>query len=460
MSSKIHESNTFVTAVDVGGSATSPKTTSPTRSVGGSPQHSMVRKLADEEFEFIPGSMPQELPNNVNYRQLVEDVLDTVIDPEDSQSQRVWSAHIPSQEYNSIVKDLFWYCYLHIFRKPTGRSLTRPTKAEAAEQKVQETNKQNLLDRISQSYGSLFYNVVISGPLLARESHNNNSNNSTSDGDVLFQTLSNAVAQSIYIAFFQAYPRSRRQINTAEIRDELVDICGLRLDGVRPSICKHDHWLNSQDQQAARKKHPLGVGAKKGPKTKPNETTFVRSQKGPSMPIKPRVHLQKRRTKLSGTPMLANYLPKNSRWNMNIGLMQDPKNRPLTDIEKRESKHNSDGGEKHTEEGEEKEPTAEELYQEEQDEMLKQSMKNVSSKTYQDVVKETRSHAKLLIRTHRQKYSSLIKDLAAGRKQIRKEQKALDEQCKEIQGKDAHEQANYIVSRMDLQSKLRKQRKK
>ena len=33
--------------------------------------------------------------------------------------------------------------------------------------------------------------------------------------------------------------------------------------------------------------------------------------------------------------MLQQYLPKESRWEMNIGLMQDPKNRPLTDIEER-----------------------------------------------------------------------------------------------------------------------------
>ena len=466
-------SNTFVTGVDVGGTATTspPRASSP--SASGSPQHSTVRRLEDEEFHFTPGDISESLPPTVNYRMLTEDVLDTVIDPEDAQSQRVWSTHVPSPDYNAIVRDLFWYCFLHVFRKATGRSASRPTNVEALEQEVNETNKQQLLDRISKSYGSLFYSVVISGPMLARENHNHNNNSSTSDGDLLFQTLSNAVAQSVYIAFFQAYPRSRRQINTSEVRDEIVDMCGLRLDGVRPSVCKHSHWLNSQDQQAARKTNPLGGMKKTTKNPMATETSFVRKQQLDSMPIKPRVHLQKRRTKLAHTPMLKNFLPKNSRWDINIGLMQDPKNRPLTEIE--ESKHgdawrkkskknnnnednkSSDGDNEKTVE-DEKEPTAEELYQEEQDELLKQSMKNEPSKTYRDVVSETRTHAKRLIRSHKQKYASLHSDLAAGRRQVRKEQKSIDEQCKEIQGKDAHEFSNYIVSRMDLQAGQRRKK--
>ena len=115
-------SNTFVTGVDVGGTAATspPRASSP--SASGSPQHSTVRRLEDEEFHFTPGDISESLPPTVNYRMLTEDVLDTVIDPEDAQSQRVWSTHVPSPDYNAIVRDLFWYCFLHVFRKATGRS--------------------------------------------------------------------------------------------------------------------------------------------------------------------------------------------------------------------------------------------------------------------------------------------------------------------------------------------------
>ena len=456
-------SGTFVTAVDAGGSA-SPKASSPARSPSGSPQHNTVRRLEDEEFHFIPGDQPQPLPHVVDFRSLMEDLLDTVIAVDDVQSQRVWSAHVPSDDFNAIVGDLYWYCFLHIFRKVTGRKLSNPTSSEAAAQAKIESEKQKLLDRVSSRYGSLFYSVVISGPLAAQLNSNHNSNSSTSDGDMLFQDLSNVIAQAVYISFFQSYPRSRRQINTAEIRDEIVDICGLRLDGVRPSLSKHSHWLNTTDPQAPKKLHaPPGVKGKSSKKT--GDTSFVRHQRGPSMPIQPRVHLQKRRTRLGHTPMLQQYLPKESRWEMNIGLMQDPKNRPLTDIEERKIQ-DPEGRRKQTasKEGKEgkdgedtiHEPTAEELYQEEQEEMLQRSMKNVPSKTYQDVVTETRKHAKTLIRAHKQKYAALNSDLSSGRRQVRKEQKSIDEQCRDIQGRDAHEFSNYIVSRMDLQSSRKK----
>ena len=459
-------SSTFVTGIDAGGAAspkkTSPtKTSSPARSPGGSsPQHSMVRRIEDEEFVYIAGEHPQSLPSVVDFKMVVNDLLDTVIDPEDGQSQRVWSAHIPSADFNGIVSDLYWYCFLHIFRKSTGRKLTRPTALEAEVQVKCESDKQQLLDRISSRYGSLFYSVVISAPLLALQTSNHNNNNSTSDGDLLFQTLSNAVAQAVYLALFQAYPRSRRQINTAAVRDALVDVCGLRLDGVRPSLTKHDHWLNSMDQQAARKTNPLGGGTSKSKsksKKKSTDNSFVRSQIGPSMPIKPRVKLQKRRTRLGNTPMLSKYFPQDVRWEINIGLMQDSKSRPLTEVvPKIHARDLKNKESKQTENENEKEPTAEELYQEEQEQMLQQTMQNQPSKTYRDVITETRKHAKSLLRSHKQKYAALNSDLSSGRKQVRKEQKSIDEQCKEIQGKDAHEFSNYIVSRMDLQGGRRK----
>ena len=126
----------------------------------------------------------------------------------------------------------------------------------------------------------------------------------------------------------------------------------------------------------------------------------------------------------------------------------------MTDVEQK--KQHANRRKEHKDGGEDKEPTAEEVYQEEQDELLKQSMKNEPSQTYQDVVTETRKHARRLIKSHKQKYAVLNTELASGRRQVRKEQKSIDEQCKEIQGKDSHEFSNYIVSRMDLQSKQKR----
>ena len=77
------------------------------------------------------------------------------------------------------------------------------------------------------------------------------------------------------------------------------------------------------------------------------------------MPIKPRVKLQKRRTKLGNTPMLSKYFPQDVRWEINIGLMQDSKSRPLTEVEPKihARDHQISKESKQTEHENEKEPT-------------------------------------------------------------------------------------------------------
>lgn len=497
-------SSTFVTGVDAGGAASPGSSPKARRSESSPSAHHAVRRLEDESFQFVHGSAPQQLPVLVSYRVVVDDVLDTVVDVEHRQSQRIWQSNVPSVEFDAIVADLYWYCFLEVFRKPSGRKLHRPTKAEAAEQARNEHAKSQLLDRISQSYGNLFYRVVISTPLASTATKNHNSNNSKSDGDIFFGGISNAVAHAVYLSFYHAYPRSRLQINSAKVKDQIIDLCGMRLDGVRPSIAKHDHWLNSQDQSQIRKSamgsemDRGGSGMELRSSSREQRAAMRgaantlgnigKGRKGPSMPTKPKVRLLKRRTRLGHTPMMRSYLPLVSRWEINIGLTQDPKNRPLEDpLEAKlaklgivskpddgpfavdakstnmqdEQKEEHDG-EKNPGEGkardEDYQPTAEEVYQEEQKEALEARIDNEPVITYQDVVTETRKMARKILKSHRAKRSAMSSDIAAGRRQVRKEQKSIDEQCREIQGSDAHEYSNYIVSKMDLQGNLNRKK--
>jgi hypothetical protein len=182
--------------------------------------------------------------------------------------------------------------------------------------------------------------------------------------------------------------------------------------------------------------------------------------------------------------MMRGYLPLASRWEINIGLTQDPLNRPLEDPaevqrakrgivsapdkEQRGHKHGNDmdvDGHESAKtdanaesESEEHQPTAEEIYQEEQKEALQASLENEPVVTYYDVITETRRAARTLLKTHRAKRKAMQSDIAAGRRQVRQEQKSIDEQCREIQGKDAHEYSNYIVSKMDLQGNLNRRK--
>ena len=78
--------------------------------------------------------------------------------------------------------------------------------------------------------------------------------------------------------------------------------------------------------------------------------------------------------------------------------------------------------------------------------------------TYYDVITESRRAARRLLKIHKERRKAMHSDIAAGRRQVRQEQKSIDEQCREIQEKDSHEYSNYIVSKMDLQGNLNRRK--
>ena len=80
-------------------------------------RHSTVRRVEDEDFVFTPGVSQ---PSLVNYRIVIDDILDTV-ERRDHQSQRVAVKRTKQRRRNSCRPVL--YCFLEIFRKPTGRKL-------------------------------------------------------------------------------------------------------------------------------------------------------------------------------------------------------------------------------------------------------------------------------------------------------------------------------------------------
>ena len=88
MASPQPSTGTFVTGVDAGGVASpvAKQSSSPGRG-STSGHHGTVRRIEDEAFAFAPGTLPQPLPGMVSYRIIVDDILDTVVDIEDRQSQ-------------------------------------------------------------------------------------------------------------------------------------------------------------------------------------------------------------------------------------------------------------------------------------------------------------------------------------------------------------------------------------
>lgn len=386
---------------------------------------SPVRRVEDETFIFSEGDAAQPLPHVVNFGIVTADVLETVIDENDMRAHKVWSEHMKGKPFQNIVGDLFWVCYLDIF-------------ASVATRRRSMRKRRAMLRRIANNYGHLFSTVTL-------QQHN---------GDVLFPKFSNALAQCVFLALFQAYPRSRISMD-AGVREHIIDVCASVIDGMRPSIAQHSHWMNSQDSanRRANAMSRAAGGKEAGGKRKGSAAipglAGLRQSKVESMPIRSRTRLLKKRAVLGHTPMMSRFLPPCQQHSVKIGLTQDVKARPLisdggTTVRKCHSPRDGNGAD-----GAEKPEIPADLVNADGDEY----------KTYHEFVQSVRKRAKSLVNSHAKKRAALAASIASKRREVRQQQRDIDLQCKKIHEKEAHEYSNYIVSKMELAAKNRHRKK-
>ncbi|OWZ19410.1 hypothetical protein PHMEG_0006350 [Phytophthora megakarya] len=114
-------------------------------------------------------------------------------------------------EIDALLKDMFWYLTAHCFQ------LNRQPQLEA-----------NFYQRIADSFTSLFIRLQMKA---------------SSRDSGFFDQLPDVVAQIMFVALYEAFPRSRKAISSAEIRHEILRTCYCWILGFVPSDLKYDHWI-------------------------------------------------------------------------------------------------------------------------------------------------------------------------------------------------------------------------
>ncbi|ETL78856.1 hypothetical protein L917_20404 [Phytophthora nicotianae] len=125
-----------------------------------------------------------------------------------------------AQEIDALLKDMFWYVTAHCFQPD------RQPKLEAS-----------FYQRIADSFTSLFVRLQMK----------------PSSRDVgFFDQLPDVVAQILFVALYEAFPRSRKLISSDEIRHEILRTCYCWILGFVPADLKYDHWVAVDEESPKR----------------------------------------------------------------------------------------------------------------------------------------------------------------------------------------------------------------
>ena len=132
-----------------------------------------AKRVEEEKFMFsVKG---QSLPKAAQFPVIAEDVAESMGIAEGLALRR-WRRYFHSPKCKAIITDLFWYCYCTFYKK----------------NKTKESVKR-LQDRVAENYAAMLYEVTIQN----------------GDRDLFLPGLTNAMAQAVFLSFYQSYPRSR-----------------------------------------------------------------------------------------------------------------------------------------------------------------------------------------------------------------------------------------------------------
>ncbi|GMF23548.1 unnamed protein product [Phytophthora lilii] len=125
-----------------------------------------------------------------------------------SQFEKIFS---DAREIDALLKDMFWYLTAHCFQPH------RQPHLEA-----------NFYQRIADSFTSLFVRLQMKP---------------SSRDSGFFDQLPDIMAQILFVALYEAFPRSRKTISSDDIKHEILRTCYCWILGFVPADLKYDHWI-------------------------------------------------------------------------------------------------------------------------------------------------------------------------------------------------------------------------
>ncbi|TMW65886.1 hypothetical protein Poli38472_003651 [Pythium oligandrum] len=162
-----------------------------------------------------------EVPRSVQLRYLCSRVLDNLrFTPSSANDSSVVPARkrrlfqeifTSAPEVNALLKDMFWYLTAHCFQP--GRQL----------QQVE-----NFYQRIADNFTTLFIRVQVQ---------------SSSRDCGFFDKLPDVLAQILFMALYEAFPKSRKHMMSPELRREILRKCYGWILGFVPAELSWSHWM-------------------------------------------------------------------------------------------------------------------------------------------------------------------------------------------------------------------------
>ncbi|XP_068131511.1 protein FAM227B isoform X2 [Hyperolius riggenbachi] len=162
---------------------------------------------------MFPGLNRTDLPGNLKATQILQVLAES--NHYQVGCGKALSKYLLSKESEAILKDCFWWCFLHRF-------------------KPQHLEQAHLFDRIADCFVTLFCHV------------------SPDIKDLFIKLYPDYLSQAVFTAFYKAFPQSCPQFN-GEFKSEIVDIIFQWVTGIKPipgSWSKWDlHYLGKKQEQ-------------------------------------------------------------------------------------------------------------------------------------------------------------------------------------------------------------------
>lgn len=161
-----------------------------------------------------------DTPRSVQLDHLREKVLDHLEFASAGKKTRFHDLFINSSEINTMLKDLFWYFTAHCFQ--TGSH----THIEDC-----------FYQRVADVFTSLFTRLQMK--------------RSSRDSGFL-DRLPDVMAQIVFMALYEAFPKSRKRMMVSGLRQQILHICYTWMLGFVPADLSCSHWI-SVDQESPKR---------------------------------------------------------------------------------------------------------------------------------------------------------------------------------------------------------------
>ncbi|TYZ61702.1 hypothetical protein PybrP1_005714 [[Pythium] brassicae (nom. inval.)] len=161
-----------------------------------------------------------DTPRAVQLRSVCKKVLRHTRYGSKKQQQQFREIFADAAEVDALLKDMFWYLTAHCFQRDQHPQL-----------------EQSLYARIADNFTALFIRLQMQPA--SRDSG-------------FFDVLPDVVAQILFVALYEAFPKSRKHMLTNEMRREILHLCHCWILGFVPADLSWAHWI-AVDQESPKR---------------------------------------------------------------------------------------------------------------------------------------------------------------------------------------------------------------